>query len=342
MPPLNIVPLARGTGAPAGSEVNSTRSASQERIDRAKAVATGQNPDSIQNQQHQQSGDREQQNVRRIKMRTQRSIYRDNPVSNEAVSPESNIPDASEQAQTTAEDTRPLSPQFAALAKAKRALQEKERALLAKEQELAKSAASVPTDHIPVSALQSNPLGILLENGVTYDQLIEAVEAGQQQPSPAVSKLEAEIKAIKEGLENQNKSLSDREEAQKQQVLNQMEREAAQLVAAQGDQFEMVREKKAIKDVRRLIEKTYDTTGEVLEVSEALQLVEDALLDDALALARIQKVQSKLTPAQQQTQQQKIQQPGVRVMRTLTSRDGVSAPTSARERAIAAFHGRKL
>lgn len=347
---MNIKPIAQGTGVPAASDVAGGRSASPTRIQNAKAVAEGRTADTVPDRQVE----RAKNDIRKIKMRTQRSIWRDQPPQKEIVQElntqadevpaipaleESNINDTSEQAKADLEVTRPLSPQFAALAKAKRDLQVKERSIQERERALEAKGQGQSSQEL-VERLKSNPLSVLQEHGVTYDQLTEAILANQNERNPTVLKLEEEIKAIKASLEGRDKTQEERDTAAKQQVLNQMERDAKSIIA-QGDEYEMVRETGSTPDVIRLIEKTFDSTGEVLDLDEALQLVEDELVEESLKIARIKKIQGRLTPAPQEVTTQKIQDKNVRVMRTLTNRDGASVPSSARERAIAAFHGRK-
>lgn len=341
---MKISPLAQGTGTPAGSDVGLGRSVSPERAARAKAVALGQNPVTAE-QQTQQNEPKEQSNVKRIKMRTQRSVYRDLPQETLdalplATDPESDISDVSEQA-VVKEVTQPLSPQFAALAKAKRALQEERKALDAEKAALKQNTGFNADEYVSKSDLKARRLSVLHELGVTNDQLTEDLLSQQNEQSPALAKLEAKLSAVEERLENQNKTQAQREEAAQEQALDQMEREASKLMA-QGDEYEMVRETGSIKEVRRLIKETFLKTGEVLDIEEALQLVEDELIEDSLKIARIKKVQSKLTPALPQQSQPQQTNSNVRVMRTLTNRDGASVPSSARDRAMAAFHGRKL
>lgn len=342
---MNIRPVAQGTGTPGASEGTIGSSASPERVARAKAVAAGKTVSEAPAHQDPQV-DRAEASIKRIKMRTQRSVFRDLPPEqtelapqDAANNPESNIPDPSVQAEPVTEENKPLSPQFAALAKAKRALQEDRRAFEAEKKAIGQNQGFNAADYVSKADLLARPLSVVRELGVT-DKLTEEILSESQEQSPALNKLEAEIKALKEGLENQNKTQTDRDEAQKQQVLAQMERDAAQIIA-QGDEYEMVRETGSIKDVIRLIDKTYSTTGEVLDVDDALKLVEDELFNESLKIANIKKVKSKLTPAPIQQTQQQIQKPNVRVMRTLTNRDGASVPSSPRERAIAAFYGRK-
>ena len=240
--------------------------------------------------------------------------------------PELTIPDPSKEPGAQTEATEPLSPQAAALAKQRRALQVKERELDDKIK--AFEARSTGTDFIPKAKFVEDPLGVLLENGVTYERLTEAILANQG--SSELTSLKAQMKAMEEGFD---KKLTDREAQQKQQVLAEMSREAMQLVA-EGDDFALVRESGSVKDAIRLIDRTHAETGEVMDVREALRLVEEELIGDAEKLARLQKVQSRLSP-----QPATIQQQHQRPIRTLTNRDNAQAPLSRRARALAAFNG---
>ncbi len=238
------------------------------------------------------------------------------------------IPDTEEPAGAD-EATKPLSPQFAALAKQRRALQVKERELLDREKAL---SAQVPAQgtSVDLARLKSEPLSVLLEAGVTYEQLTEAILANQNGDSSQIRSLEAKIAALESGID---KKLTDRDSQQEQQVLAEMTREANSLVA-EGDTFEMVRETRSVPDVMTLIERTYRETGEVLDVREALQLVEDDLIEESLKLARFNKVQTRLQPPAPLPQPNQHRQ-----MRTLTNRDTASVPMSAKARALAAFNG---
>lgn len=335
---MNIRPVAHGTGQPAGSDIGNGRSASASRIARATAVAQGQQPNPPQQEQELQApvGNR-----LKIKMRTQRSIYRDIPAQTETeeLPPESNIPTLSETPATA--ETKPLSPQFAALAKQKRAIQQREMALAEREKALeAKEKTPVPTGHVSIDDLKADPLAKLLESGVTYEQLTESVLARQQDPNVAYSELSKEIQGLKEAVKNQNTNLENQAVEQRKQAVAQMTRDA-QSIVNQGDEFQMVRETGSVKKAIELIERAFDEHGELLDVQEALGLIEKELLDQSLRFAKISKVQSQLGMAPEQTQTQQIQNSNVRPMRTLTNRSGASAPLSARERAINAFYGRK-
>ncbi len=220
------------------------------------------------------------------------------------------------------EATGPLSPQFAALAKQKRAIQVKERELAEREKKL----SSPGQGSIALDRLKAEPLRVLLESGVTYEQLTEAIV--KDQGNPEIRTLKDEMNSLREGMDQK---LSQRDQQAEQQVLQEMRREATNLVA-DGDDFELIRGTESVPDVMQLIERTYRKTGEVLDVKEACQLVEDELFKETQKLAKFKKVQSQFAPTQQQLQPQ-------RGFRTLTNRDTATAPMSAKQRALAAFRG---
>lgn len=222
------------------------------------------------------------------------------------------------------EATQPLSPQLALLAKQRRALQVKERELSDRE----KALTSDPTSRgIDVARLKSEPLRVLLENGVTYDQLTEAILAGQGGDSE-IHALKAEIEALKLGID---KKFTDKDAQSKQQVLSEMKREAEKIVR-ENDDYELVREHRSVPDVIELIDRTYEENGEVLDVTDALRLVEEELFRRDHRITKFKKFQSQSQPMAQPQQRQSG-------MRTLTNRDTASVPLSAKARAMAAFYG---
>lgn len=262
------------------------------------------------------------QDLRRIKMNTLRSPPEDE------LNQEGAPLNSSEPTNVDSEETKPLSPQFAALARQRRALQVKEREI----QERERALSSQPTaPGVDIARLKSDPLSVLQEAGVTYDQLTEAILSNQDGSAAKFRALEDRIKATEEGFD---KKLTEREQESKKQVLAQMQKDAT-LLASQGDTYEMVRETGSIPDVIKLIDRIYTEKGEVLDVEEALQLVEDELVKESLKIAQIKKVQSKLAPPPAPLQPQR-QPMG---MRTLTNRDTSRAVMSAKARAIAAFNG---
>lgn len=215
----------------------------------------------------------------------------------------------------------PISPQYAALARQRRALQVKERALM--EREKAMGSSSQAGDTIQLAQLKSSPLRVLLDAGVTYDQLTKEILADQGNAS--TRNLEAKITSLEEGFE---KRLTERDQLAEQQALKEMRREADQL--SSRDDFELVRLTKSVPKVMELIERTYRKTGEVLDVESAMNDVENYIFEETKRRAQAKKLQGQYEPQPQQRQQG---------MRTLTNRDTATVPMSAKQRALAAFYG---
>jgi Skp family chaperone for outer membrane proteins len=302
-------------------------------MERAKQIAQGVqvNPSDTPTEFNKQP---ESQSVRRIKMRTNATVNRygapeAQPVQETTPATESAITDTSD-VTPEVEATAPLSPQLAELAKQRRALQVKEREIADRE----KALESQPTPQSGVadleSRIKSQPLSVLQEYGVTYDQLTEAILSGQSGANPEIAQLKAEIKALKEGVD---KTFSDKESQAEQQVLAEIQRDIDRR-AESGDEFELIRVTGSQADVKDLIHRTFRETGEVLDTEEAMKLIEDELIEENFRIANANKIKSRLTPA---TPPQ--QQPSKPPIRTLTNRDTASPVLDRRARALAAALG---
>lgn len=248
----------------------------------------------------------------------------------------------------------PLSARYAQLARQERALRAKvqaqEAAFKAKEaafnEQLAAAKAKeteYTSNYVPKSRIKSDPLSVMTEEGVTYDELTQAILNPQAKQDPRVlaeiEKLRAEVKEARAYQEQaKEESIAQQKQAYNQAV-NQIRNEAKQLIA-NDPSYEMIKETRSIGDVVDLIEKTYATDGILLSVEEAASEVEEYLATQAVRLAKINKIKSKLQEVQQPTQQSQAQAAPKQVgMKTLTNSVNASKPMSTRERAIAAFKG---
>lgn len=349
---MKITPLAGGTGVPSASN-SSIGQTSPTKIERAKAIMLGQ--EVSQGEARDPYAD-DRASLRKIKMRTQMSTNRhelpsegvqeENPTANAvieaATQPEIPIidPNVSPDQAGVVEETKQLSPQYARIAKLQRSLQVKERELAQREEAL-KTQTALPNseEFVSKAELKANPLKIF-ETGVTYDELTEAILNNQSNPIDP-QKLRAEIKEdLKKELLGE---FSNRDQASEQAVLAEIERDI-NTVTAQGEQYEAIRQARAQQDVRDLIHRTWKSTGEVMDVNEACELVENQLIEEALPFAKIKKLQSRLNPQPIEAPAQipAPLRPNTRIMKTLTNRDQAS-PTSQdrRSRALAAWHGFK-
>jgi len=344
---MKVSPVAAST--PAAVNPNEGQSAGEDRRARAKAVAAGSDPVADRGPAPDIQVERAQNSIKKIKMRTQRSPDLHMRVEEPVATPEApkeNIvatqaddkTDLVEQAKPTSEDTKPLSPQFAALAKQKREIQLERQKLDAEKAALAAQANGSKSLEEYRARIKANALNVLLEEGVTYDQLTEQILASNQE-NANLSAVEARIKAVEERFETQTKTLTEREAAVENQVKAQIRRDIEALIS-QGPEYRATREAGYAPKVVELIDRTYKKTGELLDTDVAAGLIEKELRIEAARWAKILEVQGD-TPPNKQSQPVQQDRSNTKVMRTLTNRDGTTSTTmDKRSRAIAAMEGR--
>lgn len=341
--PIKITPVATrpSVQAPQGTSV------SPEKAARAKAIAAGQTPEEVVHDSSEGPA-YDHEGRRRLQMKTQHTPgprqYQTETVEDPA--PAAPIADNSvtnEQAQTVSEDKKPLSPQFAELAKAKRALQVKEREILAREEALKKAPQATTDAETVIERIKADPLGILLEHGWTYDSLTQHVLKEMEGGGPALTKVETELRkeitGLKTALEERDKKSADAQSEAERTQDARLLKQAEHLVTT-DENYLMIRETGSASEVTELIKAIRKEEGLELTIREAADMVEKDLLEESLKIARIPKVQSSLQP--QQTQPVNSNDGSRRTMRTLTNRDSTTGRYTPRERAIAAAEGRKL
>lgn len=260
--------------------------------------------------------------VNAMTVATQQSTDREMPGSMPGTVSELPISDTNET--KVPEATQPLSPQYARLAKERRALQLERRAL--EEQKKAWEAQNSGGNGIDLARLKSQPLNVLQEAGVMgdefYNQLTEHLLANQS--NAEVRALEAKIKALEEGVE---KRFVEKDTQARQQALTEIKRNIEQL-SSDDSKYKLVRAQRKIPDVVRLIEQTYDKEGWLMSEEQALEEVESYLRED------FNKLKSLYEPPAPEPQVQPTQQMG---MRTLKNRDTAPIALSRRARALAAW-----
>jgi hypothetical protein len=241
----------------------------------------------------------------------------------------------------------PLSSQYAQLARKEKAIRAKAQEVKAKEAELAarEAALTAKTDPKPAEGptlkdrASKDPLGVMQELGISYEQLTELLlnqDPNQARYQADMEALKAEIKALRE--ENKSTREADQQQQYKNAV-NQIRTEVSQLVKS-DEAFETIRETGSVDDVVELIEATFKEEGRILPIEEAAQLVEDHLLEEALKLTRLKKIQAKLNVAKPAPA---VKQPEVKAAptaKTLTNQMSTTKPLTAVQRAMLAFEGK--
>lgn len=213
--------------------------------------------------------------------------------------------------------------------------------LKAKELELKAQEQQYKDGYVSKQTLKNQTLQALMDAGVTYEELTNQIlnqPALDPRTESTINRLEAKIKSLEEANEQGKKAQVDQQTAQYQAAVKQIRQDVIGLVNSDPT-FETIKATRSVSDVVELITKTYDEDGIVMSVEEAAQQVEDYLVEEATRLAKLSKIQKRLTPAakpaSQQTQGQKQSQP----MKTLTNATSSTRQLSARERALLAFKG---
>lgn len=324
---MKISPMPASAGGTPGVDLGSVHvgsTASAAKLAVAKAIAQGQEPE----RKEEAPKPEQDPNIRRITMRTNASPeqYLPEPVEAAPVveTPISTVSDTIGQT-NAAESTQPLSPQFAALAKERRALQVMKREIA---EEKAKMGKPPEGEYLSKADLLANPLKIF-EMGLTNDQLTNAILSDQSGFNPELQALKAELKALKEGVD---KRFTTEAEVQEESALNQIANDMEAL-SKDGDAYELFRSRNGLERALNKIYSHYKKTGQVLDNKAVVDQVEDELLDEAIKLADFKKVKSRLAPEPVQPPQLQGKQ-----MKTLTNRDGASVPLSPKARAMLAFH----
>jgi hypothetical protein len=154
--------------------------------------------------------------------------------------------------------------------------------------------------------------------------------------------LKAEIKALRDAQDKASKTFEDQQTASYQAAVSQIKTDVQRLVESDPE-FETVKATRSVDDVVELITKTYEQDQVLMSVEDATREVENYLIEEALNLTRIQKIQKRLQAAQPEARvgqpQQQAASPRQQPMKTLTNAASSSRPLNARERAILAFKG---
>jgi hypothetical protein len=234
-------------------------------------------------------------------------------------------PEVAPEVPQTEEDKR-FAAKFAALTRKEKAIRESEKRLNSRMKELeAKLAAQVPEAPKPVEEplerrLRKNPFETLKGQGLDYETLTKiALNDGKLTPELQMQIMREEIESkYSSQLEEVNKKLAAREQREEQekqaatingfkaQIANQVKAEAGEyeLVAAEGED--------GIEAIYAVIDGHYQETGEVLDIKEAVEAVEEELLEQAkkrIGLAKIKKLMGASEIKTQEVKPQSTKKP---------------------------------
>lgn len=247
----------------------------------------------------------------------------------------------------------PISSQFAQLARKEKAIRAKVQEIKAKESTFTQTQQENQALRAEVEQLKafrnrvkSEPLQVMAEEGVTYDQLTEAAmnapSAEQAQLINKIKYLEGKVTELEAKTDGTKKSLEDTEKARRQGAEKQIAIQVNSLIK-NDPAYETIRETGQAKEVLKLIIKTFDKDGVLLTAEEAADQVEAFLVEEFERYAKINKLKQRLQgPVQkpQQQQQGTEQSQASTPVKTLTNANSTTRKLTPRERAILVMEGK--
>ena len=222
-----------------------------------------------------------------------------------------------------------LSPQFAALARKEKALRlEAQRIKLEREEVKAEKEKFKTSEYIPKDRLNKETLAVLAEAGLTHDQVAQLLlnsPAMPQATDPMISKLMARIEELEGKTNKVETEFKDNQSKAYDQAVNQIRNDAKILIDS-DPAYETIKAANKVESVVKHIQQTFEEEGVILSVEDAAREIEEALVEQAMALANVSKIKSRLMPEPQEPPKQQVNQKQ-QGFKTLTH-DMTSAPSS--------------
>jgi hypothetical protein len=187
------------------------------------------------------------------------------------------------------EQPEKLSPQFAALARKEKALRmEAQKLKSEREAWIAEQKNSKPdyADYIPKNRLKTEAIDVLLENGLTLDQIAQMTLSYNERQDPRYASLQAKIQELESKTNSFDSKFTEKEEKEREQAINQIRNEVKILIDS-DEAFETIKTTGRAEAVVEHIKQTYDEDGVLLSVEEAAREVEDALIEETMKTTKI-------------------------------------------------------
>jgi transcriptional regulator len=230
---------------------------------------------------------------------------------------------------------------------------QKEKQLRRMQQELAAERDSFKsketdytTNYIQKQKLLEDPLSVLNEAGISYDKLTEMLLSQPNANDPATKAILSKLQALEAKQASIEKAAQEAQSKQYQDAVKQINSEIKMLVDGSTD-FETIKELGLHEAVTELIEQTFQTDGTLMDIREAAEQVENHLLEEAVRMSQLKKVQGRLAPKAPEVPEQNVAQKTQQAtsqLRTLTNNiptkpAGRSTEKERMARAMAAFKG---
>jgi hypothetical protein len=209
-----------------------------------------------------------------------------------------------------------ISSKFAALARKEKAIRQRQLEIQQKEREMVNLNEEISKAKAYRERLKSNPLDVLNEEGITYDQLVqEAVNPRTAE----MTALQAQIKSLEDSLKRNQEESQKAYDERRNRALSTIRSDVNTLVSS-DPAYETIKDMGMSEAVTHLIDVTEKEDGILLTIDKAAKQVNDYLLAEIDQLTSIPSVKKRLQPqeAQQPQEQAKAQAPQQTGMKTLS------------------------
>lgn len=195
--------------------------------------------------------------------------------------------------------------------------------------------------------LSEDPWSVLIEDGLTPEQISDRVFSPEAMDKYKLQSFGSDLKKDLQSQIDAVKAAQEQSQTQQYEQAKKQIRSEVKMLIDGDESFEAMKANgdDACDAVVDLIEATFKETGELMDVDAAAKEVEEYLIEEALKLAKLKKIQSKLNPPQENTLKTSVQEPRQQA-NTLTNRvtsnsSNSNSAKARRDRAIAAFVGTK-
>jgi hypothetical protein len=251
----------------------------------------------------------------------------------------------------TVEKEPALAPKFAALAKKAKAAQQAQAKLKAERADIERARQEIDQFNRYKSEAKQNPLKALEAFGIKYDDVVNYVLNGEKPTA------DQEINSVKSELQRFRQEQEEREvqrqrmeiEAQQRQyeeTINTFKTKVDEHISTNNEKYELINLHDANGLVFDTIEEYFNTTGKIMSIDKASELVESYLEDQIdTTLQKTKKFQSKLAPKKEEQPQPQARGPSPTLNNQVTASSAAPSYLSPRteaeriQRALAKLSG---
>lgn len=231
---------------------------------------------------------------------------------------------------------------FAALSRKEKQLREREKTLEASQKSIEEQIKKLEEQYkqkeqelssklLDPSLFKKDAKEALNKAGLTFEELAQLM-INDGKPTAEMLLTDAE-KRLQAKIEDMEKKLMEKEakeqEAKYEEVLNNFVSEITTFVNDNND-YELIRANDATDLVYEVIEEHHSTTGEILQIKQAADAVEQYLLEEAKKQLNLGKIKGLLSPKEQQEAKEKPTEGKASV--TLSNTQAAQVPKQGQQR----------